>query len=43
MNFKMVNRLQGIVIFRQKKPPQEILNEESVYLGSLMTIMNKTC
>ena len=38
-----IDRLQDIVTFQQKQSPQEILNEWSVNLNSLMTIINKTC
>ncbi|CAF3308418.1 unnamed protein product [Rotaria sp. Silwood2] len=38
-----IDRLQDIVTFQQKKSPQEILNDWSVNLNSLMTIINKTC
>jgi len=38
-----IDRLQEIVTFQQKQSPQEILNEWSVNLNSLMTIINKTC
>ena len=32
-----------IVTFQQHKSPQDILNDWSVNLNSLMTIINKTC
>ena len=38
-----IDRLQDIVTFQQKKSPQDILNEWSNNLNSLMTIINKTC
>jgi 26S proteasome regulatory subunit N5 len=38
-----IDRLQDIVTFQQNKSPQDILNEWSVNLNSLMTIINKTC
>ncbi|CAF3444218.1 unnamed protein product [Rotaria sp. Silwood2] len=38
-----IDRLQDIVTFQEKKSPQEILNEWSTNLDSLMTIINKIC
>jgi 26S proteasome regulatory subunit N5 len=38
-----IDRLEEIVTFQQKKSPQDILNDWSVNLNSLMTIINKTC
>jgi 26S proteasome regulatory subunit N5 len=38
-----IDRLQDIVTFQQNKSPQDILNEWSSNLNSLMTIINKTC
>lgn len=38
-----IDRLQDIVTFQQHKSPQDILNDWSVNLNSLMTIINKTC
>ncbi|CAF0852410.1 unnamed protein product [Adineta steineri] len=38
-----IDRLQNIITFQQHKSPQEILNDWSVNLNSLMTIINKTC
>lgn len=38
-----IDRLADIITFQPKKSPQEILNEWSVNLNSLMTIINKTC
>jgi 26S proteasome regulatory subunit N5 len=36
-----IDRLQDIITFQQKQSPQEILNEWSVNLNSLMTIINQ--
>ena len=38
-----IDRLQNIITFQQKKSSQEVLNEWSINLNSLMTIINKTC
>ncbi|CAF1099955.1 unnamed protein product [Adineta steineri] len=38
-----IDRLQNIITFQQHKSPQEILNDWSINLNSLMTIINKTC
>ncbi len=36
-----IDRLQDIITFQQKQSPQEILNEWSVNLNSLITIFNQ--
>lgn len=38
-----IDRLSNIVTFEQKKSPQDILNQWSNNLNSLMNIINKTC
>ena len=38
-----IDRLANIITFEQKKSPQDILNQWSNNLNSLMTIINKTC
>lgn len=38
-----IDRLEQVITFQQKKSAQDILNEWSFNLNSLMTIINKTC
>lgn len=38
-----IDRLSNIITFEQKKSPQDILNQWSNNLNSLMNIINKTC
>jgi len=38
-----IDHLENIVTFQQNKSPEEILNEWSINLNSLMTIINKAC
>lgn len=38
-----IDRLEQIITFQQKKSAQDILNDWSSNLNSLMTIINKTC
>ncbi len=38
-----IDRLQDIITFQQKRTAQEILNDWSINLNSLMIIINKTC